>query len=149
MKTSILTIVFFAAVLIYMLCHTEEKKALEAKNIEKAKDRSNKVINYRKDTILPLSTAKFIGGFGGNGNIAFGYKAISNGRYSSNALESKVQKITGDFPIILGSDEMEVGIKLNDNQRAIIKQYKIEGRIGCTLTINNQPVYVSFYKNKY
>lgn len=146
MKTSILTIVFFAAVLIYILCHTEEKKALEAKNIEKAKDRSNKVINYREDTILPLSTAKFIGG---NGNIAFGYKSLSNGRYSSNALESTVQKITGDFPIILGSDEMEVGIKLNDSQRAIIKKYKIEGRTGCTLTISNQPVSVSFYKNKY
>ncbi len=48
----------------------------------------------------------------------------------------------------VGIQNKIVGHELTEAQEAFIKQCKIEGKTGCTLTINNQQTYVSFYENK-
>lgn len=74
MKTIILIILLigqlFIIALIYRLDNSQKRKNLEMINIEKAKDISNKVINYRKDTILPFSSKKNI--TDGSKNFTFG-----------------------------------------------------------------------------
>jgi hypothetical protein len=56
--------------------------------------------------------------------------------------------LTGDMPIMpTGLKEKPIKHDLDSGQIAFIQKCKIEGKFGCTLTINNQPVYVSFYEN--
>ena len=39
------------------------------------------------------------------------------------------------------------GVKLDNSQLQFIEKCKQEGRAGCSLTINNRQIYLSFYKN--
>lgn len=39
-------------------------------------------------------------------------------------------------------------MNLDESQLDFIKKCKIDGKMGCSITVNNQRVYISFYKNK-
>jgi len=46
-----------------------------------------------------------------------------------------------------GCKSGEFGYQLEEYQLQFIKKCKKEGKTGCSLTINNQQIYVSFYYN--
>lgn len=57
-------------------------------------------------------------------------------------------KTNGDMPILpIGMREKNINYKLDECQIQFIKQCKIAGKTGCSITIDNQQVYVSFYEN--
>ena len=80
-----------------------------------------------------------------NNNIKTEKMKSNNGNTALGYTKEPLKCITKNSIAIGYEHKQEQGTKLEQHQLAFIEMCKREGKLGCSLTINNQQTYVSFY----